>query len=104
VFSSPSLCVKSFLVADQVLHDVHISRNLNMFGAKVWPAFMARRLAVKRDAVLVMGTDEADLLKSVVRATVAVQRRPWRWDVDWWRSSMNVDLKFLEWCLGHRLG
>lgn len=57
------------------------------FGNKVVP---------KRDKYLVMATDEKELAKIVAGVTFAVQMRPWRQEVDLWRSFVNVDLKFLE--------
>jgi len=45
----------------------------HLFGDKV---------AVKRNAYLVMGTDEEDLLKIATAVTYAIQMRPWRWEVD----------------------
>jgi hypothetical protein len=54
------------------------------------------RLLVRRDSFLVMGEDEEDLLRLTVAATFAIVTRPWRLEVDLWKSFVNVDLKFLE--------
>jgi hypothetical protein len=54
------------------------------------------RVVVKRDKFLVMGKDEGDLFRLASAVTYAIQRRPWRWEVDLWRSWVNVDFKFLE--------
>jgi hypothetical protein len=54
------------------------------------------RVVVKRDKFLVMGKDEGDLFRLASAVTYAIQRRPWRWEVDLWRSWVNVDLAFLE--------
>lgn len=54
------------------------------------------RLVSKRDMVLVMGTDEQELKKHAVCATFALQTAPWRWEVDLWKSFVNVDMTFLE--------
>lgn len=54
------------------------------------------RVLVKRDLILVMGTDEKDLLKLAAAATYAIQTDPWRLEVDLWRSFVNVDMGFLE--------
>jgi len=54
------------------------------------------RVVVKRDAYLVMGEDEKDLFKLASATTYAVQRNPWRLEVDLWKSWVNVDMEFLE--------
>jgi hypothetical protein len=54
------------------------------------------RLLVRRDSFLVMGEDQEDLLRLVVATTFAIVTRPWRLEVDLWKSFVNVDLKFLE--------
>jgi hypothetical protein len=45
---------------------------------------------------LVMGENQEDLLRLAVAATFAIVTRPWRLEVDLWKSFVNVDLKFLE--------
>jgi hypothetical protein len=59
-------------------------------------AFFGSRVVVKRDKYLIMGADEQDLLKLASAATYAIQMRPWRWEVDLWKSFVNVDLEFLQ--------
>ncbi|KAK8900699.1 hypothetical protein QC760_010687 [Botrytis cinerea] len=54
------------------------------------------KVVAKRDKYLVMGKDEEELVKYVAGVTFAVQMRPWRQEVDLWRSFVNVDIKFLE--------
>ena len=51
---------------------------------------------VRRDFFLFMGVDEQDLQKMATAVTFATQTRPWRLEVDLWRSSVNVDLAFVE--------
>jgi hypothetical protein len=51
---------------------------------------------VRRDSFLVMGENQEDLLRLAVAATFAIVTRPWRLEVDLWKSFVNVDLKFLE--------
>ncbi|KAL8979797.1 MAG: hypothetical protein Q9205_004956 [Flavoplaca limonia] len=55
------------------------------------------RVLHMRDLFIVMGEDEADLLKYTTAAIFMIQTEPWRFEVDLWRSFMNVDLEFLEW-------
>ncbi|MCJ1417711.1 hypothetical protein MMC32_004056 [Xylographa parallela] len=54
------------------------------------------KVVLKRDLFLVMGEDEKDLQKVATAVTFAIQTRPWRLEVDLWKSFVNVDLKFLE--------
>lgn len=54
------------------------------------------RVVVRRDAVLVMGVGQDDLLELAAGVTFAVITRPWRLEVDLWKSFVNVDLKFFE--------
>ncbi|MCJ1393917.1 hypothetical protein MMC18_006793 [Xylographa bjoerkii] len=55
-----------------------------------------RKVILKRDLFLVMGEDEKDLQKLATAVTFAIQTRPWRLEVDLWKSFVNVDYKFLE--------
>ncbi|KAF2112566.1 hypothetical protein BDV96DRAFT_601966 [Lophiotrema nucula] len=54
------------------------------------------QVIVARDMVFVMGKDEKDLRRLTEGTTWAIQTEPWRLEVDFWRSFVNVDLKFLE--------
>jgi hypothetical protein len=54
------------------------------------------KVVVKRNAFLVMGKDEEELRRLAMATTYAIQRKPWRWEVDLWKSFVNVDLEFLE--------
>ena len=51
---------------------------------------------VRRDLFLVMGLNEGDLREVATAVAFAILTRPWRWEVDVWRSFVNVDLEFLE--------
>ncbi|KAH7339212.1 hypothetical protein BKA66DRAFT_581855, partial [Pyrenochaeta sp. MPI-SDFR-AT-0127] len=59
----------------------------DVFGAHV---------VVAKDLALVMGKDQTHLRKLSEGVTWAIQTRPWRLEVDFWRSFVNVDIKFLE--------
>ena len=56
----------------------------------------AKNVVQKRDLFLIMGRDEEELRKLATGVTFALQTRPWRLEVDLWRSFVNVDLGFLE--------
>lgn len=55
-----------------------------------------KKVVVKRDVFLIMGTGEEDLKKMATAVTYAVQTRPWRLEIDLWRSFVNVDYTFLN--------
>lgn len=55
-----------------------------------------RNTEVKRDMVLIMGEDEKDLERLTTAATFAFQTNPWRLEVDFFKSFINVDLEFLD--------
>ena len=50
----------------------------------------------RRDLFIVMGEDEEHLRKVATAVTFAVQTRPWRLEIDLWKSFINVKLDFLE--------
>jgi len=54
------------------------------------------RVFHRGDLILVMGTDQEDLLKWSTAVTFALQTKPWLREVDLWKSFVNVDLEFLE--------
>lgn len=56
----------------------------------------SHKIKVRKDVVLVMGTDEEDLLKLAAAATFTVQTQPWRMEIDFWKSFVNVDVEFLD--------
>jgi hypothetical protein len=53
-------------------------------------------VVVAKDLVLVMGKDEKELRLLAGGVTWAVQTRPWRLEIDFWRSFVNVGVGFLE--------
>jgi hypothetical protein len=55
-----------------------------------------QQVLVAKDLVLVMGTDERNLRQLTEGVTWAVQTKPWRLEVDFWRSFVNVEEEFLE--------
>lgn len=54
------------------------------------------RVTVRRDLSMVMGVDEQDLEKYAMGVTYTIRTKPWRQEVDIWRSFVNVDYAFLE--------
>lgn len=54
------------------------------------------RVAVRKDLFLVMGVDELELMKIATAVTFAIEKRPWRVEVDLWKSFVGVGWEFLE--------
>lgn len=54
------------------------------------------KMEVKRDMVLIMGENEEDLQRLTTAATFTLQTNPWRLEIDFCKSFVNVDLRFLE--------
>lgn len=59
----------------------------DVWGEQVW---------VARDLVVVMGRDERECRRFSEGVTWAVQTKPWRLEVDFWRSFVGVEGGFLE--------
>ena len=55
-----------------------------------------RQVIVAKDLVFVMGKDASDLRRLCEGVTWAVQTRPWRLEIDFWSSFVNVYLQFLK--------
>jgi len=55
-----------------------------------------QQVIVAKDLVLVMGRDARNLRQLAEGVTWAIQTKPWRLEVDWWRSFVNVEAEFLE--------
>ncbi|KAL7625951.1 hypothetical protein AAE478_002720 [Parahypoxylon ruwenzoriense] len=57
---------------------------------------VGERVVHRGETILVMGTDELDLLKYVTAVTFALQTKPWHREIDLWKSFVNVGFEFLE--------
>ncbi|KAK2803520.1 hypothetical protein FQN50_006955 [Emmonsiellopsis sp. PD_5] len=53
------------------------------------------KIVIKRDMVLVMAEDEEESLLLTSAVVFAIQTKPWRLEVDFWKSFVNVDAAFL---------
>ncbi|KAF1978912.1 hypothetical protein BU23DRAFT_595428 [Bimuria novae-zelandiae CBS 107.79] len=54
------------------------------------------KVIVAKDLILVMGKDKAECRRLSEGVTWAVTTRPWRLEIDFWRSFVGVDFEFLE--------
>lgn len=55
-----------------------------------------QQVFVAKDLILVLGKDERDLRLLAEGVTWVVQTKPWRLEIDLWRSFVNVKAEFLE--------
>ena len=55
-----------------------------------------KKAVVKRDMILVMEESEEALQWLTTGVVFAVQTNPWRLEIDFWKSFVNVNLSFLE--------
>lgn len=63
---------------------------------KPYKKLFGDRVVVKKDLYLVMGEDEEDLMKIATATVFAVERKPWKLEIDLWKSLVNVDNEFLK--------
>jgi hypothetical protein len=54
------------------------------------------KIVIKRDMVIIMAEDAEELHTLTSAVTFAIQTRPWRLEVDYWKSFINVDVGFLD--------
>ena len=63
---------------------------------KRWSSQLDANVKLKRDIILVMGKDQAQLEEMVTATVFALHTAPWRLEVDFWRSFVDIDVPFLE--------
>jgi len=67
--------------------DLRLARIKKQFG---------RQFEVKRDIVLVMAEDEEEMPGLLTQMVFQIQTHNCGYEVDWWRTFVNVELGFLE--------
>jgi hypothetical protein len=84
-----------FIPKDMPFSEWSIHQQLSL-RLEPYKKIFGQQVIVAKDLVLVMGTDERNLRQMTEGVTWAVQTKPWRLEVDFWRSFVNVKEKFLE--------
>ncbi|KAF1983275.1 hypothetical protein K402DRAFT_338776 [Aulographum hederae CBS 113979] len=84
-----------FISKDMAASEHSIQTTLELRLAPFKSQF-GQQVFVWKDTVLVMGRSEEDLKKLATATVFAIQARPWRLEVDLWKSFVNVDVGFLE--------
>ncbi|KAL9600390.1 MAG: hypothetical protein Q9219_003240 [cf. Caloplaca sp. 3 TL-2023] len=77
----------------------HSATSIHHTASQRISAFKAQftdRVVHRGDLFIVMGSDAQDLLELTTAAIFAIQTEPWRFEVDLWRSFINVDQDFFN--------
>lgn len=61
-----------------------------------WKTFFGERVVVRRDKFLVLGEGEKECERLTSALAFVLQMRPWRLEVDLWKSWVNVDEGFVK--------
>jgi hypothetical protein len=84
-----------FIPKDMPFSEWSVHQQLSL-RLEPYKKIFGHQVVVAKDLMLVMGRDEQDLRRLTEGVTWAVQTKPWRLEVDFWRSFVNVDGAFLE--------
>jgi hypothetical protein len=84
-----------FIPKDMPFSEWSIHQQLSL-RLEPYKKIFGQQVVVAKDLILVMGMDERNLRQLTEGVTWAVQTKPWRLEVDFWRSFVNVEEKFLE--------
>lgn len=57
---------------------------------------LGKDVRVHRGHILVIGQDQRELEKMMLGTIFAMHTSPWRGEIDFWKSFIDVDLEFLE--------
>lgn len=81
---------------DSVHRDMHrvVAGRLERFRAA--GQLPRHKVFVNRDIILVMGDDQEDLEQLMLGTVFGIQGIPWRLEIDFWRSFVDVGVEFLE--------
>ncbi|PGH06359.1 hypothetical protein GX51_02369 [Blastomyces parvus] len=84
-----------FIPKDMPFSDWSMHHNLQQRLAP-YMEVLHDKVVIKRDMVLILAEDEEELLLLTSAVAFAVQTQPWRLEVDYWKSFINVDSEFLD--------
>lgn len=74
-------------------YSIHHSASRRIAPYKKW---FGDRVVLKRDKFLILGKDMEECMMLTAAVTWCVQTKPWRWEVDLWKSFINVEAGFVE--------
>ncbi|KAG5296501.1 hypothetical protein I7I50_09691 [Histoplasma capsulatum G186AR] len=84
-----------FIPKDMPFSDWSMHSNLQQ-RLDPYKKVLLNKVVIKRDMILILAEDEEELLLLTSAVTFAVQTQPWRLEVDYWKSFINVDSAFLN--------
>jgi hypothetical protein len=84
-----------FIPKDMPFSEWSVHQQLSM-RMEPYKRMFGQQVIVAKDLILILGRDEKNLRQLTEGVTWAVQTKPWRLEVDFWRSFVNVDEEFLE--------
>ena len=84
-----------FVPKDMPYSDWSIHQPLSL-RLELWRKIFGLQAIVCKDLVLISGQDRADCRLLSRGVTWAIQTKPWRLEMDFWRSFVGVDADFLE--------
>lgn len=84
-----------FLPKDMPYSEWSIHRQVSSRIEPYRRMLVKEKVVVAKDLILVMGTDEKECRRLSEGVTYAIQTKPWRMEVDFWRSFVGIDLDFL---------
>ncbi|EEQ92317.2 uncharacterized protein BDCG_07437 [Blastomyces dermatitidis ER-3] len=84
-----------FIPKDMPFSDWSMHHNLQQ-RLEPYKKVLRDKVVIKRDMVLILAEDEEELLLLTSAVTFAIQTQPWRLEVDYWKSFINVESAFLD--------
>lgn len=84
-----------FIPKDMPYSDISM-HNMVQERVKQFKKQFTGKVVFKRDMALVIAENEEDLRWNMAGVIFALQNRPWRFEVDLWKSFVNVDQDFLK--------
>lgn len=85
-----------FIPKDMPYSEWSVHQQLNMRLKPYRKMLPEDKVIVARDLIWVMGKDRDECRRLSEGVTWAVTTRPWRLEIDFWRSFVGVNLEFLE--------
>lgn len=86
----------SFVPKDMPFSEWSMQHTLDLRMERLKKSHLGRSFETKRDMILVMSESKEQLSSVLTPVVFTVQSNPWRFEVDFWKSFIGVDLAFLK--------
>lgn len=63
---------------------------------EVVKSILGEKMVNGRDLVFVLGRNEEELFRNCLAVTLCIQAKPWTYELDPWKSFINVELELLK--------